>query len=198
MIMPEENVIKIRLSLKGRPIRSYSFNQDVITVGRDPGADIHLDNAGVSREHVRIERLPNGHYCVKDCGSANGAFLNEERVQGAMIYNCDVLRIGKFSLWVNLERDRRGDRPREERKVASDPSQETMMLSTDELERLMKVTREEAGMPAESQQAGARKRQLPPDPSDPNRDRVIRLVGIGAVLILATSLGAGFAWLFLR
>jgi len=78
--MPDENLIRIRLSLKGRPIKSYCFNQDAITIGRDPGADIYLDNPGVSREHCRLERLPNGHYCVKDSNSANGTFLNDERV----------------------------------------------------------------------------------------------------------------------
>jgi len=106
--MSEENIIRIRLSMNGRPMKSFSFNKDLITVGRDPEADVFLDNPSISREHVRLERMPNGHFCMKDPGSANGTFLNEERVQGAMIYNGDVIRIGKFSLWIALERDRRG------------------------------------------------------------------------------------------
>ena len=197
--MPEDNIIKIRLSLKGRPLNSYRFNQDVITVGRDANADIFLDNPSISREHVRFERLANGHFGMKDPGSANGVFLNEERVQAAMVYNNDVVRIGKFSLWIAIERDRRGEQPREERHVVSDASQQTMMLSTDELERLMTITRATDAVPPASMTV-----ESPPGPGTrphhavSSQHRVIRLLGIGAALILATSIGAGFAWLFLR
>jgi pSer/pThr/pTyr-binding forkhead associated (FHA) protein len=199
--MPEDNVIRIRLSLKGRPIKSYSFKKDVITVGRDPDADIYLDNPSISREHLRFERLPNGHFCVKDPGSANGSYLNEERVKGAMVYNNDVIRMGKFSLWISLERDRRGDRPREVPRAAADQSQGTMMLSTDEIERLMAITREsDADMP-EPERRGKEREREPVEmegAAEADRSRIFKLVGIGVVLILATSVGAGFAWLFLR
>ena len=49
--MSTSKLIKIRLSLKGRPIKSYAFNQPVISVGRNPDADIVLNtslNEGMS------------------------------------------------------------------------------------------------------------------------------------------------------
>jgi pSer/pThr/pTyr-binding forkhead associated (FHA) protein len=197
--MPDENLIRIRLSLKGRPIKSYSFNQDVITVGRDPAADIYLDNPGVSREHCRLERLPNGHYCVKDANSANGTFLNDERVETALVYNSDVLLIGKYSLWLSFDRDRRGGETiQSQPRVAPEHAAETMMLSTQEIERLMsqsknKDTHRES--PLETIETASRvELESSPEP----RSRVQMLIGIGAVLVLATSVGAGIAWLFLR
>ncbi len=197
--MPEENTIKIRLSLKGRPMKSYRFNQDVITVGRDASADIYLDNPSISREHVRFERLANGHFSMKDPGSANGVFLNEERVAAAMVYNNDVIRIGKFSLWIEIERDSRGDQPREQRHIVSDPTQQTMMLSTADLERLMSITRAtDSVRPPPPTEEAQPARAIESSHANSRQRRVVRLVGIGAVVILATSLGAGFAWLFLR
>jgi predicted component of type VI protein secretion system len=213
--MSEDNlVLRVRLSLKGRPIKSYAFQQDVITIGRDPEADIFLDNPGISREHVRIEKMPNGHFCLKDLGSANGTFLNDEPVQSAMIYSSDVLRIGKFSLWLGIDRDRRmGDRPIEVRRAYSEFAPETMMLSTEELDRLMKSSRDPA-TPARATRTPEPNPARTPVPTpiatqvatsvaapvpQKARSRGARnLVGIGLIVIIATSLGAGFAWLFLR
>jgi predicted component of type VI protein secretion system len=222
--MSEDLLLRVRVSLKGRPISSYTFQQDVITIGRDPEADVYLDNAGISREHARIERLENGQFCLKDLGSANGTFLNDEPVESAMIYSSDVVRIGKFSLWLGLEHDRRlHEQPPEVRRAYSEFAPETMMLSAEELDRLMKASRD----PASPAPRGSARRPSTPAPggsraapataapalatpvataapavAEPapleKRRRARNLVSIGLVVILATSLGAGFAWLFLR
>ena len=56
--MSNAKVIKLQLSLKGRPLRTFTFDQDLITIGRDPESDVFLDNPGVSRKHVTIMRTP--------------------------------------------------------------------------------------------------------------------------------------------
>ena len=43
----------------------YLLDEDEITVGRDPSADILLDDSTVSRAHAVFRRL-NGRYCVID------------------------------------------------------------------------------------------------------------------------------------
>ena len=53
--MPEGKVLTLRLSMMGRPVRSYTFGKPTVTVGRDPDADVFIDNPGVSREHLRFE-----------------------------------------------------------------------------------------------------------------------------------------------
>ena len=45
--MPDHDLIKLRLSLMGRPVRNFTFTKPVISVGRDPGADVYVDNPGV-------------------------------------------------------------------------------------------------------------------------------------------------------
>lgn len=131
----DSEILKLRVSLKGRPIRSYVFTKDVITVGRDPDADVFLDNPGISREHLRIEKSPDGFF-VEDLGSANGTYLNDELVrQRKYLKHEDILRIGKFSLWVSLEEDRRNALP----EPVSSPTtlQGTTVLSMADLQTMM-------------------------------------------------------------
>jgi len=196
--MPETNVIRVRLSLKGRPIKTYTFDKEVISVGRDPAADVSLDNPSVSREHLRFERMPNGHYRVVDQGSANGTYLNEERVQTAYVYNNDVVRIGKFSLWISLERDRRVDRIEPDRKSTAEMTQGTMILSPEEINRLMSIARERETVPPEPEPARAKGERGTPDDAERKRARIRLLLAVGVALVLATSMGFGAAWLFLR
>jgi predicted component of type VI protein secretion system len=206
-------VLRIRVSLKGRPIKSYSFQQDVITIGRDPEADVFLDNSGISREHVRIERMPNGQYSLRDTGSANGTFVNDEPVKSALIYSSDVVRIGKFSLWLAMEHDRRQTpRTTETHRAYSEVAPETIMLSTTELDRLMKASRDPddpalarnpaaiEAIEATQPRSSARPPVLAHSPASPapRPKRTMVLVWVGLVVILSASLGAGFAWLFLR
>jgi hypothetical protein len=186
----------------------------VITIGRDPEADIFLDNPGISREHVRIERLENGQYALKDMGSANGTYVNDEPVKTALIYSADVVRIGKFSLWLGMEHDRRQPHKVDEaHRAYSEFSSETVMLSTEELDRLMKGSRDQAALavtrtvqPARAAEIALAKtvdlipppRAITPDPVVARPKRALNLIWVGLAVILSTSLGAGFAWLFLR
>ena len=89
------NLLRVRLSLKGRPIKTYTFDQKDVSIGRDPESDICLDNAGISRLHARIERTAGG-YVIEDLGSANGTYLNEQPVRREFIGHDDVVQIGKL------------------------------------------------------------------------------------------------------
>jgi predicted component of type VI protein secretion system len=137
--MSAGKLLKIRLSLKGRPIRAYVFDQECVLVGRNPDADIFLDNSGISRDHLKIERTPQG-YMVEDLNSGNGTFVNDRQVQREYLAHEDVVRIGKFSLWVSLEEDRRGNTAR----VATSPValEGTTILRTQELDEMMHTVRE--------------------------------------------------------
>lgn len=50
-----------------------------LRIGRDPGNEMRLDEAGISRQHARV-LLHNGAIWVQDAGSRNGIFVNGERV----------------------------------------------------------------------------------------------------------------------
>ena len=133
--MSGERILKLRVMLKGRPVRSYVFKKEVITVGRNPESDIYLDNPGVSRDHLRIVLTPHGTYAVEDLGSANGTFINDVIVRRQNILDNDVIRLGKFSLWATYEQERRGDGSA--RSAPPSAHEGTMVLTTSELEEVI-------------------------------------------------------------
>ena len=75
----------------------YLLDEDEVTVGRDPRADILLDDSTVSRQHA-VFRRENGAYTVIDAGSLNGTYVNRQRVDKATLKNGDEIMIGKFRL----------------------------------------------------------------------------------------------------
>ena len=145
-------LLKVRVTLKGRPVRAYTFSKDVITVGRDPSSDIFLDNPGVSRTHCKIDFTSSGIYRIQDMGSANGIFVNEQPVKTHFIINNDVVFIGKFALWFMYEEDRRGDEDAAARRTAARTQDEgTTVLRTSELQDMITSMRDsEKTAPAEA------------------------------------------------
>jgi len=77
------------------------FSEEIITIGRRTDNQIMLEADNISRNHVTIERR-DGRYYVRDLESANGTYLNEERVDWAELHDGDRLRVGNYTLTVNL------------------------------------------------------------------------------------------------
>lgn len=65
-----------------------------ISIGRDTGQMIVLNDPFISRRHVRIEKKQE-HYVVKDMSSRNGVFLNGNKVFSALLKDQDRIRVGK-------------------------------------------------------------------------------------------------------
>ncbi len=189
--MPEPSVVKLRLSLMGRPVRNYTFDKTVISIGRDPGADIFVDNPGVSRDHFRLERLDSGEYQVVDLGSANGTFLNDQMVNSAHVGNNDVVRFGKYTLWVGYEQDRR-TLNETSRRANTDTEQHTMILSRSELGNLLDVAKEKEASPPTapvfSQAASAMPAAVAPATPAP-------MAGLIVAFLMGAALGAAAMYL---
>jgi len=66
-------------------------------LGRHPDSEIMLDDITVSRRHAAIERTAEG-YVVSDAGSLNGTYVNQERIDRAVLHHGDELQVGKFRL----------------------------------------------------------------------------------------------------
>jgi hypothetical protein len=64
-----------------------------VTIGRDPGNDIVLRDAKVSRHHARII-YERGFYVLHDLSSSNGTFINGKRIRVAPLTDRAELRIG--------------------------------------------------------------------------------------------------------
>jgi predicted component of type VI protein secretion system len=151
--MTDGRVLKIRVSLRGRPIKSYVFSNETIKVGRNPDCEVFLDNPGISREHLKFERSPQGTYTLEDLNSANGVFLNDEQVQRELIKNEDVVRIGKFSLWMTYEDERRTNALAAPQ-LGPAAYEGTTVLKTSELEDMITTSRESEPEAPSTENAG--------------------------------------------
>lgn len=82
----------------------FALKSTVTRLGRHPDSEIMLDDITVSRRHVEIEHTSEGYVAV-DAGSLNGTYVNQERIDRAILHHGDELQVGKFRL-VMFERSR--------------------------------------------------------------------------------------------
>ncbi len=68
-------------------------------VGRSPESDVHLPDPSVSRNHALFD-VQDGALVVHDAGSTNGTYVNEERVDTAVLKPGDVVAFGKAMMRV--------------------------------------------------------------------------------------------------
>ncbi len=75
----------------------------VKTIGRAAQSDFILDAALVSRVHCRLMATMMGELHVEDLASTNGTYVNDERVEKAVLNAGDRLRVGRVELAVTKE-----------------------------------------------------------------------------------------------
>ncbi len=94
-----------RLVFYNRELPTFVANLDkpIVSIGRAPNRTIVLQGTMASRNHVQIERKPNGRYYITDMNSANGVWLGDERItpDSPIILNADMtVRLGDY--WMQL------------------------------------------------------------------------------------------------
>jgi pSer/pThr/pTyr-binding forkhead associated (FHA) protein len=98
--------------------------EDGLLIGRAaPEADGRLGgDPEISRGHARVFRGADGRLAIEDLGSANGTFVNGERIDAPLTLDLgDVVRVGRTVLEV---RDRSGAVPEKLRPPAESPADE--------------------------------------------------------------------------
>jgi hypothetical protein len=78
------------------------LDKDKTLVGRDPGCEIVVGDGSVSRKHALIERR-GANWFVVDQGSANGTFLDSQRVAEAQLHSGQELRFGAVPYKIDIE-----------------------------------------------------------------------------------------------
>jgi WD40 repeat protein len=75
-------------------------------LGRAEECALRFDDAALSTRHARVEVADGGTVIIEDLGSANGTFLNEERITGAAIWPAGApLRVGQVILTFGVGED---------------------------------------------------------------------------------------------
>jgi pSer/pThr/pTyr-binding forkhead associated (FHA) protein len=100
---PKDACPEIQVFVGERHMGTFSLAGGEVTVGRTPGNTILIENPGVSRRHAVI-RLEAGRAVLEDLGSANGTFVNGQRVARHELAEGDEIAIVKHRLLFRLPR----------------------------------------------------------------------------------------------
>ena len=86
--------------------RRIALGHDPVVIGRSSRCEVQLDQESVSRNHCRISHNGRG-YLIRDLGSTNGTYVNDELVDSMDLRDGDQLKIGrtilKFIVGGNIE-----------------------------------------------------------------------------------------------
>jgi uncharacterized RDD family membrane protein YckC len=83
--------------------KKIKLDKEVITVGRGPDCDIHLNDEQISRYHGKFTRKGDDLF-YEDNKSSNGSYLNNKLVTGKKkVKEGDVIQVSSFVLKIDLE-----------------------------------------------------------------------------------------------
>jgi pSer/pThr/pTyr-binding forkhead associated (FHA) protein len=86
------------LTFEQKLIKDYYLGDETsLTIGRNKGNDVVIDNLGVSGHHAKVDCL-NGRFLLTDLQSKNGTFVNAELIKSCWLEHGDVITIGKHVL----------------------------------------------------------------------------------------------------
>jgi pSer/pThr/pTyr-binding forkhead associated (FHA) protein len=88
---------ELAVTLGDRVLQTVAVGKPRFTIGRSPGSDLVIENAGVSRLHAVI-RFEGGQFYLEDHQSANGTFLNRQRASTQELHDGDEVGILKHRL----------------------------------------------------------------------------------------------------
>ena len=97
-------LLRVRALIEGE-WKSFFFSS-AFRIGRTPQCDVHINDAHVSREHAEAV-FDDQFWSVRDLGSANGLYVNDERVVKIPLQSPGpvAIRLGVHGPFVELEVD---------------------------------------------------------------------------------------------
>ncbi len=95
---------KLVLSFDGNVLNEYQLDKELITIGRRPDNDIHIDNLSVSGYHARVLTILNDSF-IEDLDSANGTSICNRKISKQVLANNAAVSIGNHELkYINTEK----------------------------------------------------------------------------------------------
>lgn len=102
-------MLRLAVSFREQPLRTQTFVQVRVRIGRLPTNDVVLDNLALSRHHAEVVG-DDGAWVLRDLGSSNGTFVNGQRIARHTLRTGDTIGIGKFTLVATVEGPPPGER----------------------------------------------------------------------------------------
>ena len=89
--------VKLAVSYDGAKSHELSLKTNRFTVGRSIDDDLCIDDPSMSRHHALIEMV-DGAILVSDCGSRNGTFVNDSKIEApTVLRDGDVISVGSIA-----------------------------------------------------------------------------------------------------
>jgi len=88
--------------------RTFYLDEPALSIGRLVSNDICLEDPFVSRKHCVI-RAEREHYVIQDLNSANGTYVNSERVNTGLLKEGSLIGIGASRFLFKLPEDLRSE-----------------------------------------------------------------------------------------
>jgi TonB family protein len=101
-------------------LRSETFSEPIIKIGKVASSHLRLDDEVASRMHAMVEVTSPDEIYIIDLGSASGTYVNGQRSNKARLQSGDEITIGETRIFVNIEGD-----------GAFDDNEATMAVSRD-------------------------------------------------------------------
>ena len=97
VVVPNTHVPRLAVQFEGR-IWEIPLTASSVTIGRAPENDLVLNHPKVSRNHARIERTEDGGLKLIDNRSANGTFVQGEKITRIALVGGETIRMGAATL----------------------------------------------------------------------------------------------------
>lgn len=79
--------------------KMYELEEDDYVLGRSVSATLRIHEAGISRQHVRISNRGADGVYIEDLGSANGTFINGDKINRTMqLRDGDKITLGSTTI----------------------------------------------------------------------------------------------------
>ena len=89
--MPDSRTFKLTIRQGPKPNQVFDLDQEVLSLGREAGNDLVIEDPQISRRHARLTRQGNS-YLLEDLGSTNGTFVKGSRVSTpVLLANGDLI-----------------------------------------------------------------------------------------------------------
>lgn len=83
---------------------SYKLRRLPVTIGRhEGGADIQIDQEGVSRKHAKLQKS-GGHTVLLDLGSTNGTWIGDRKIDAQPLGTSQTVSFGPVSALIQIPR----------------------------------------------------------------------------------------------